>query len=58
MRRLRGYWECPPHFEECTSCGEFRMCRIFQSEREEETGYADEVAYCEECAEKENIDGS
>lgn len=58
MRRLKGYWECPPHFEECVACGEFKMCRIFQGEMEQETGYRDEVALCEECAEKENIDGS
>lgn len=58
MNRLKGYWECPPRFEECWRCGEDKMCRIFQGEPERETGYRDELALCEECAEKEDIDGS
>lgn len=48
-RRLKGYWQCPPRFEECHDCGEVKMCNIYQAEPEEETGYRDEIALCEAC---------
>ena len=48
-RRLKGYWECPPRFDECSDCGEEKMCVIYQGPAEQETGYRDEVALCEDC---------
>jgi hypothetical protein len=52
MRRLKGYWECPMRYEECSECGELWMCHVYQGPMEEETGYRDEICLCEKCNEK------
>jgi len=37
-----------PRFEECQQCGKISMCSIYEGPQEEETGYRDEIALCEE----------